>query len=163
MDLVPIWTMGTALEGYPASRYFDADPYKTGDRVVWLCREGASFWAAVKGVDPVGAFHNRAGRSALEVFAEREPEAAEKIARSAPALYQACKAALRILLEVRDNLSVASETWRDSAAGPNTIPGEPKPREDLDVSVETQEGIEAVIEELRFALGRVGPQDQEAS
>lgn len=53
-------------------------------------------------------------------------------------------AAKAVLLD----LAVACETWRDSDAGPYTVPGEPRPETDLDVSAE-------VIQELRAAVEAV--------
>lgn len=46
------------------------------------------------------------------------------------------------------DLSVACETWRDSDAGPYTVPGESRLETDLDVSAE-------VIADLRAAIDAV--------
>ena len=52
---------------------------------------------------------------------------------------------LSILREVYDDLATASETWRDSDAGPLTVPGEPRAAESLDVTAETQGRIRAAL------------------
>jgi hypothetical protein len=59
-------------------------------------------------------------------------------------------AAARVALRaVQEDLETASETWLDSSAGPATVPGEPRPASDLDVTEETQELVRAALGEAK--------------
>ena len=76
-------------------------------------------------------------RDILKIFDEQvdRAEAAEaRVAELAGALEA-----------VQEDLQIASETWVDSDAGPTTVAGQPRPPDNLDISLETQLLVRAAL------------------
>ena len=75
------------------------------------------------------------------------PEGTDGVSEANARLMAAAPLMLEALQSVMEDWQIASETWRDSDAGPATVPGEPRELEET--SLET---ISLVMEALKAAV-----------